>query len=117
MPPIDAPFEISTFVNNFTSDGAIVNNIGSMDHPGMDGDEYVRCRQCSFGGCDIRVSPCGCTVHAVSEAVEVSNQSRVCWPLQHQRSCSWNNLNVLLLVLAPVHIFARECNCDSDVFP
>jgi hypothetical protein len=92
MPPIDAPFEISTFVNNFASDGAIVNNIGSMDHPGMDGDEYVRCRQCSFGGCDIRVSPCGCTVHAVSEAVEVSNQSRVCWSLQHQ-------VDGLLLVL------------------
>jgi hypothetical protein len=32
----------------------------------MDGDEYVRCSRCGFGGCDVRVSGCGCTVHAVS---------------------------------------------------
>ena len=31
----------------------------------MDGDEYVRCNRCGFGGCDIRVSSCGCTLHAV----------------------------------------------------
>mmetsp|Transcript_10465 Transcript_10465/g.23399 ORF Transcript_10465/g.23399 Transcript_10465/m.23399 type:complete len:750 (+) Transcript_10465:101-2350(+) len=30
----------------------------------MDGDEYVRCSKCGHGGCDVRVSPCGCTVHA-----------------------------------------------------
>lgn len=33
----------------------------------MDGDEYVRCTRCGFGGCDVRVSGCGCTLHAVSE--------------------------------------------------
>ena len=32
----------------------------------MDGDEYVRCTKCGFGGCDVRVSICGCTMHAVS---------------------------------------------------
>jgi hypothetical protein len=32
----------------------------------MDGDEYVRCTRCSYGGCDVRVSLCGCTLHAVS---------------------------------------------------
>jgi hypothetical protein len=32
----------------------------------MDGDEYVRCSRCGFGGCDVRVSGCGCTLHAVS---------------------------------------------------
>ncbi|GKY95238.1 hypothetical protein MPSEU_000486500 [Mayamaea pseudoterrestris] len=30
----------------------------------MDGDEYVRCSRCGFGGCDVRVSGCGCTLHA-----------------------------------------------------
>lgn len=35
---------------------------GSM---AMDGDEYVRCSRCGFGGCDVRVSSCGCTLHAV----------------------------------------------------
>lgn len=30
-----------------------------------DGDEYVRCSKCGFGGCDVRVSSCGCTLHAV----------------------------------------------------
>ena len=33
---------------------------------GMDGDEYVRCSKCGHGGCDVRVSGCGCTLHAVS---------------------------------------------------
>ena len=32
----------------------------------MNGDEYVRCNRCGYGGCDIRVSGCGCTMHAVS---------------------------------------------------
>lgn len=36
--------------------------MGSM---AMDGDEYVRCGRCGFGGCDVRLSPCGCTSHAV----------------------------------------------------
>lgn len=31
-----------------------------------DGDEYVRCVKCGYGGCDVRVSGCGCTLHAVS---------------------------------------------------
>jgi len=29
----------------------------------MNGDEYVRCARCSFGGCDVRVQGCGCTLH------------------------------------------------------
>jgi hypothetical protein len=32
----------------------------------MNGDEYVRCNRCGFGGCDVRVAGCGCTLHAVS---------------------------------------------------
>ena len=32
----------------------------------MNGDEYVRCNRCGYGGCDVRVSGCGCTMHAVS---------------------------------------------------
>ena len=32
----------------------------------MNGDEYVRCNRCGHGGCDVRVSGCGCTLHAVS---------------------------------------------------
>src|SRR5210317_528942 len=31
----------------------------------MNGDEYVRCNRCGFGGCDVRVQGCGCTLHAV----------------------------------------------------
>lgn len=32
----------------------------------MDGDEYVRCRHCGYGGCDLRIQ-CenGCTCHTV----------------------------------------------------
>lgn len=32
----------------------------------MNGDEYVRCNRCGYGGCDVRVASCGCTLHAVS---------------------------------------------------
>jgi hypothetical protein len=32
------------------------------------GDEYVRCSRCLFGGCDVRVEGCGCTMHVVSFA-------------------------------------------------
>jgi hypothetical protein len=28
------------------------------------GDEYVRCNRCGYGGCDLRLSGCGCTMHA-----------------------------------------------------
>ena len=34
---------------------------------GDNGDDYVRCSMCGYGGCDVRVSGCGCTLHAVSE--------------------------------------------------
>lgn len=41
------------------------NNVfGNM--MGMNGDEYVLCARCRYGGCDVRVLGCGCTVHAVS---------------------------------------------------
>lgn len=32
----------------------------------MDSDDYVRCTNCGYGGCDVRVNLCGCTFHAVS---------------------------------------------------
>jgi hypothetical protein len=35
------------------------------DSLAMDGDEYVRCNRCGYGGCDIRVASCGCTLHVV----------------------------------------------------
>ena len=31
----------------------------------MNGDEYVRCNRCGYGGCDVRVQGCGCTLHTV----------------------------------------------------
>jgi hypothetical protein len=47
-------------VGNIPSNAAVVfGNIA------MNGDEYVRCLTCGYGGCDIRVSGCGCTLHAV----------------------------------------------------
>jgi hypothetical protein len=32
----------------------------------MNGDENVRCTKCGYGGCDVRVAGCSCTLHAVS---------------------------------------------------
>lgn len=42
------------------------NAVAAFGSIAMDGDEYVRCTRCSYGGCDLRVSGCGCTLHAVS---------------------------------------------------
>jgi len=36
-----------------------------FDNIAMAGDEYVCCYRCGFGGCDVRVSGCGCTLHVV----------------------------------------------------
>ena len=48
----------------------LMSNPGFMFGPaaamnGMQqGEEYVSCRRCGFGGCDLRLSGCGCTMHA-----------------------------------------------------
>lgn len=47
--------------------GGIPSNVAAVfGNIAMNGDEYVRCNRCGFGGCDVRVSGCGCTMHAVS---------------------------------------------------
>ena len=48
----------------------------------MNGDEYVRCNKCGFGGCDVRVAGCGCTLHAVS-FVSLVISSFSCGLLEH----------------------------------
>ena len=35
----------------------------------INGDEYVRCNRCGYGGCDVRVQGCGCTLHAVGSSM------------------------------------------------
>jgi hypothetical protein len=45
--------------------GGIASNPAVFGSIAMNGDEYVRCNRCGFGGCDVRVSGCGCTLHAV----------------------------------------------------
>lgn len=35
----------------------------------MNGDEYVRCNRCGYGGCDVRVQGCGCTLHSVGSSM------------------------------------------------
>lgn len=42
-----------------------------------DGDEYVRCNNCGYGGCDIRVSSCGCTLHTVRRRYTKLNVFRI----------------------------------------
>jgi hypothetical protein len=48
--------------------GALSSNVAEafVGSISMDGDEYVRCTKCGYGGCDVRVTGCGCTLHAVS---------------------------------------------------
>jgi len=50
-------------------DGIPSDAVAAFGSITMSGDEYVRCSRCSYGGCDIRVSSCGCTVHAVSQSL------------------------------------------------
>jgi len=46
-------------------DCALENITADVFHSeAMNGDEYVRCSRCGYGGCDVRVSGCGCTLHA-----------------------------------------------------
>ena len=62
MATLDATFELSDL-------GSIPTNVTAHHVFGsiaMNGDEYVRCKRCGYGGCDVRVSGCGCTMHAVS---------------------------------------------------
>lgn len=44
----------------------------------MNGDEYVRCITCGYGGCDVRVSGCGCTLHARCIAVAPNGTMASC---------------------------------------
>lgn len=44
----------------------------------MNGDEYVRCLGCGYGGCDVRVSGCGCTLHARCLALKPSGSLTAC---------------------------------------
>lgn len=56
--------ELDAFVGEI---GGIPPNVTSVfGSIAMNGDEYVRCNRCGYGGCDVRVSGCGCTMHAVS---------------------------------------------------
>jgi hypothetical protein len=46
--------------------GSLANNAASIfGSIPLGGDEFARCSRCSFGGCDVRVSGCGCNLHAV----------------------------------------------------
>mmetsp|Transcript_30774 Transcript_30774/g.35095 ORF Transcript_30774/g.35095 Transcript_30774/m.35095 type:complete len:735 (-) Transcript_30774:232-2436(-) len=44
----------------------------------VNGDEYVRCTRCSFGGCDVRVEGCGCTLHARCVQLKQDGPLEVC---------------------------------------
>ncbi|KAL7556839.1 hypothetical protein ACA910_016313 [Epithemia clementina (nom. ined.)] len=44
----------------------------------MDGDEYVRCNKCGYGGCDVRVAGCGCTLHARCMPLDASGPLKSC---------------------------------------
>jgi hypothetical protein len=59
-------------VGNIPSNAAAV--FGSI---AMNGDEYVRCLACGYGGCDVRVSGCGCTMHAVRSSCSPLLSSRL----------------------------------------
>jgi hypothetical protein len=67
FPPssVDAPL-IASLAMNITAD-VFRTNI-------MNGEEYVRCNRCGHGGCDIRVSGCGCTLHAVSLSFQIAEK-------------------------------------------
>jgi hypothetical protein len=34
----------------------------------LDDVEYLHCAKCNYGGCDVRVTLCGCTFHTVCRA-------------------------------------------------
>lgn len=42
------------------------NTIKTLTHNDMQNGMY--CRRCGYGGCDVRIMSCGCSVHAVSNS-------------------------------------------------
>lgn len=52
-------------IGGYVDIGFIPSGEAFVESIAMDGDEYVRCNRCGYGGCDIRVANCGCTAHAV----------------------------------------------------
>ncbi|KAG7350411.1 hypothetical protein IV203_009771 [Nitzschia inconspicua] len=57
--PLDALDEDLGAAGLVSNPGLLFGNLAMSG-----GDEYVRCNRCGFGGCDLRVSGCGCTLHA-----------------------------------------------------
>lgn len=43
--------------------GAMTSNSMFGTSLAIHGEEFSRCARCAFGGCDVKVSGCGCTFH------------------------------------------------------
>jgi hypothetical protein len=43
--------------------GGIGSNVMFATSIAIHGDEFSRCARCAYGGCDVKVSGCGCTFH------------------------------------------------------
>lgn len=74
--------------------GSISSNAAAMfGSIAMNGDEYVRCNRCGYGGCDVRVGGCGCTLHARCVVIP---------PGGNVTSCPSCNMGTSGLVLFPM---------------
>jgi len=51
---------------------------GIFSGTGVNGDEYVKCGMCGFGGCDLRIVGCGCTLHARCTKLPMSGPMSNC---------------------------------------
>lgn len=59
--------------------GGIPSNAAAVfGNIAMNGDEYVRCNRCGFGGCDVRVAGCGCTLHARCVMIPANSPLAAC---------------------------------------
>ena len=56
------------------------NNFGCL---APNGEEFIPCVRCGYRGCDVRVSGCGCTFHAVSYFARFQSVLITMSPPQH----------------------------------
>mmetsp|Transcript_32360 Transcript_32360/g.78666 ORF Transcript_32360/g.78666 Transcript_32360/m.78666 type:complete len:714 (-) Transcript_32360:95-2236(-) len=60
----------------------------------MNGDEYVRCNRCGYGGCDVRVQGCGCTLHSRCVVIPAGGK------LTHCPSCHTHTAGLVLFPMS-----------------
>jgi hypothetical protein len=81
----------------------------------MDGDEYVRCSKCGYGGCDVRISSCGCVAHSVSFSTETRTRDASIGRIRRSRQAHLRRCESALSTVGDFSTTRHE-NADRGLF-